>query len=221
MDIDSFLFKLKTALTYMDLGERITSIDGHLLDIQGYTLMLLAAEGSGVGAIVEIGSFMGKATCCLALGSKNANREKVHAVDRFTGSPERRTDADHEIEDLIEDGTTFHKFEENIRNFGVDDYVVPIKASSREAAANWNGPIRLLFIHADHSNQASRLDFELWSPHVIMGGLVAFHDIGHWESVTRFYQELLESSTEFADVVNVGGLAILKRVAPSPFVANT
>ena len=58
MDIDSFLFKLKTALNYANLGERIKSIDGYLIDIHGYTLMLLAEEVPGCGALVELGSFM-------------------------------------------------------------------------------------------------------------------------------------------------------------------
>src|SRR5690606_1473944 len=103
----------------------------------------------------------------------------------------------------------------------VEDYVVPVKASSQETAANWNGPIRLLFIDADHSYQASRLDFELWSPHVVMGGMIAFHDIGYWEGVTRFYQELLESATEFHEIVNVAGLAVVKRIAPPPRRGST
>lgn len=214
MDIDSFLFKLKTALNYANLGERIKSIDGYLIDIQGYTLMLLAEEGPGCGAIVEIGSFMGKSTCWLATGSKNAQREKVYAVDHFAGSPEHQENAKHEVRALVEQGTTFHKFEENIRNFGVEDHVIPVKASSQEAAEQWSGPIRLLFIDADHSYEASQLDFSLWSPHVVLGGLIAFHDIGDWEGVTRFYQELLRTSTEFVEIVNVAGLCVVKRIAP-------
>ncbi len=38
MDIDSFPFKLKIALNYMNLGERMKSIDGYLLDIQAIPL---------------------------------------------------------------------------------------------------------------------------------------------------------------------------------------
>ena len=221
MDMDSFLYKLKIALNYMNLGERMKSIDGYLLDIQAYTLMTLAAEGPGCGAIVEIGSFMGKSTCCLAQGAKDAQREKVYAVDHFTGSPEHQAEAGCEIKELIEQGTTFHKFQENIRNFGVDDYVVPIKASSQEAAASWNGPIRLLFIDADHSYQASRLDFELWSPHVVQGGLIAFHDIGYWDGVTQFYKELLETNPEFREIVGVGGLCVVERLTPSALTQAT
>jgi hypothetical protein len=48
----------------------------------------------------------------------------------------------------------------------------------------------------------------------VLGGLIAFHDIGDWEGVTRFYQELLRTSTEFVEVVNVAGLCVVKRIAP-------
>ena len=44
--------------------------------------------------------------------------------------------------------------------------------------------------------------------------VIAFHDIGDWEGVTRFYQELLRTSTEFVEVVNVAGLCVVKRIAP-------
>ncbi len=216
MDYDSFLFKLKIALTYMDIGDRMKPVDGYLLDIHAFTLMTLANEGPGNGAIVEIGSFMGKSTCCLGMGTKSARREKVYAVDHFTGSPEHQAGGECEIPAIVETGTTFHKFQENIRNFDLEDYVVPIKASSEEAAANWSGPIRLLFIDADHTYEASRLDFALWSPHVVLGGLIAFHDIGHWEGVTQFYRDLLATTTEFKELVGIGGLSVIERVALPP-----
>lgn len=218
MDYDSFLFKLKTVLTYMEIGDRMKPVDGYLLDIHAYTLMTLANEGPGSGAIVEIGSFMGKSTCCLAMGAKSAQREKVYAIDHFTGSPEHREGGDCEIPLLLATGTTFDKFMENVRSFDLEDYVIPIKASSEEAAATWSGPIRLLFIDADHSYEASRLDFELWSPHVVTGGLIAFHDIGHWDGVTQFYRDLLATTKEFREIVGVGGLNIIERSAPAPVI---
>lgn len=213
MDYDSFLFKLKTVLTYMDIGERMGTVGGYLLDIQAYTLMTLASEGPGCGAIVEIGSFMGKSTCCLGMGTKGARREKVHAIDHFTGSPEHQAGAKCEIPAIVESGTTYHIFLENIRRFDLEDYVVPIKASSEEAAVDWSGPIRLLFIDGDHSYEASRLDFALWSPHVVLGGLIAFHDIGHWDGVTQFYRDLLATTREFKEIVGIGGLNIVERIA--------
>jgi hypothetical protein len=38
------------------------------------------------------------------------------------------------------------------------------------------GPVDLVFIDGDHSPEAVREDWEVWSPHVCPGGHVAFHD---------------------------------------------
>lgn len=213
MDSDVFLYKLKTILTYLDLADRLKEVDGFLLDIQAYTLMILANEGPGLGVIVEIGSYKGRSTCCLALGSKSAHREQVYAVDHFTGSPEHQRGAASESAAIVETGTTFHLFQENIKKLGLDDYVIPLKASSVEAAAGWARPIRLLFIDGDHSYEASRLDFETWAPHVVVGGVIAFHDINHFEGVTRFYKELLRTSTAYREIVDISGLSLVEKVA--------
>lgn len=215
MDSDSFVYKLKTVLTYMDLSDRLKTVGGFLLEIQGFTLMTLANEGPGAGAIVEIGSFMGRSTCCLAIGSKSARREKVYAVDPFTGSPEHQAGGTCEIREIVEEGTTWNVFLNNIREFGVEDYVVPIKAASTDAARDWSGPIRLLFIDGDHSYEASRLDFDSWSPFVVEGGIIAFHDIGHWEGVTNFYNDLMRTrGHEFREILGLTGLHIVERIAP-------
>lgn len=211
MDADIFLYKLKSVLTYLDLAQRIENVEGYLLDIQAYTLMLLANEGPGLGAIVEIGSFMGKSTCCLALGSMSAHREMVYAVDHFTGSPEHQKGALCENKILLESGSTYHKFQENIRQVGVAGHIHAIRASSEEAAKRWDLPIRLLFIDGDHSYEASKLDFELWSPHVAVGGVIVFHDIGSFDGVTRFYRELLDTSTAYREVVEVTGMAVVEK----------
>ena len=48
-------------------------------------------------------------------------------------------------------------------------------ASSEEAARDWPTPVDLVVIDGDHSREACRSDWELWSPHVRIGGIVAFH----------------------------------------------
>lgn len=209
MDFDGLKYSLKAIATCADDAQRLQHVNGYLLDIQGYTLMKLACDGPGVGAIVEIGSFMGRSTCFLALGSQRAHREVVHAVDHFTGSPEHQAGANCEIPAIVQDGTTFHEFEKNIAQAGVGDYVRPIQASSREAAAAWDGPIRLLFIDGDHSYEASREDFEAWVPFVVPGGLIAFHDIGHWPGVTQFYKELLATDPNYTQLLGVAGLNVV------------
>ena len=209
--MEEILFQLKIVVEYLGLAQRLGQIPGYLHDMQGYALMLLAAHGPGDGEIVEIGSFMGKSTCWLAMGAKSVGREKVTAIDHFEGSPEHQAGARCEVETIVEEGTTFNRFLEHIKAMAVDDYVQPIVASSEEAATNWDKPIRLLFIDGDHSYEQSKKDFELWSPFVVPGGVVAFHDINDWPGVTQFYNELMASGRGYTEQFAVMGLNVIRR----------
>jgi predicted O-methyltransferase YrrM len=158
---------------FLGLGRRFAEIEGWISDIEGYVLYRLARDGEGEGAIVEIGSWMGKSTAWLAAGSLARKREPVHAVDTFEGSAEHQ-----DMGVLREAGTTFHRFTENLTRVGVFDHVKPRVATSLEAAAGWDGrPIRLLFIDGDHAYDAVKADLEAWLPFVAPGGYVVFDDV--------------------------------------------
>jgi len=171
---------------FLGLARRFAAIEGWISDIEGYVLYRLARDGEGEGAIVEIGSWMGKSTAWLAAGSMARGREPVHAVDTFEGSPEHQDTAV-----LREEGTTYRRFSENLARVAVFDHVVPRVASSLEAAARWDGqPIRLLFIDGDHSYAAVKADLEAWLPSVTPGGYVVFDDvIEAFPGVQRLFAE--------------------------------
>ena len=70
-------------------------------------------------------------------------------------------------------------FKRNIKNAKVDDIVIPIVKTSEEAAKHWNGkPVEFLWIDGSHEYDMVKLDFDLWYPHLIEGGIIAFHDTG-------------------------------------------
>lgn len=191
--------------------ERLAGIEGFLHDLEGYVLLQLAAKGGGVGAIVEIGSFMGRSTAFLVAGSKLAGREKVIAVDHFRGSTEHQAGQHFANPTLIQVGTTFHRFQENLRRLNLEDHVTPIKASSSEAAIKWQGPIRLLFIDGDHEYDSVRQDFEAWSRFVVPHGLICLHDVSNAPGVARFYQELMLGQKMFREVATVVSMKVLEK----------
>jgi predicted O-methyltransferase YrrM len=50
-------------------------------------------------------------------------------------------------------------------------------ARSQDVGRAWTGPpADLVFIDGDHSPEACREDWAVWHPHVVPGGVVAFHD---------------------------------------------
>jgi predicted O-methyltransferase YrrM len=210
-NMDQILDRLRIAVDCLEFMQLLDRVRGFLNPVEGYALMTMARLGPGLGEIVEIGSFMGKSTCWLATGTKQVLREKVTAVDHFEGSPEHQKGAAMETPDIVEKGSTLDAFKANIKAVGVDDYVDTIVASSEEAAKHWTKPIRLLFIDGDHSYEAARKDFELWSPFVIQGGLVLFHDIDVGDGVTKFYRELTGQSTEYEHQFQVASVAVLQK----------
>ena len=59
-----------------------------------------------------------------------------------------------------------------------------------------NRPVDFLFIDGDHSYEGVKRDYELWSPLVRSGGLIAFHDVkpDAPNDVPRFWSELKSSA---------------------------
>lgn len=65
----------------------------------------------------------------------------------------------------------------------------------REVSAVMNGRVNFLFIDGDHTYRGVREDFEMYSPLVTSGGIIAFHDIASKPSspdygVTEFWSEV-------------------------------
>lgn len=209
--LESVLERLTTAKDYARVAATLAPIEGFLHPVEGYALLLLAEHGPGAGAVVEIGSYLGRSTCFLALGAKRGARPPVVAVDHFLGSPEHQPDAKNPSPVLKAEGTTYNAFVRNLERAGLSDHVRAIRMGSVEAARDWREPIRLLFIDGDHSYEASSADFTAWSSQVEGSGLVGFHDIGVWPGVTRFYDELLTEG-RWRDRAKVLSLRIVGRV---------
>lgn len=133
-------------------------VDGWLVPTEGRLLYQLAQKNKELGVVVELGSYHGKSTICLAQGAQNANDGKVYTVDIFQGG--RYANAN----DFLP------KFMGNIASYGVGDSVTPIKGDFLEVARKWDKPIRLLFIDGAHQYENVKRDFEAWEKHVVMGG---------------------------------------------------
>ena len=133
----------------------------------GRFLYSIAEMTPGKGDIVEIGSCFGRSTIFLAAGARHSDHGTVWAIDPHTG----------DIAWDLGRVSTYEVFLRNIRKFGVENRVKPLKMTSKEAAQTWNGaPIRILFIDGWHSYDAVTEDILLWFPHVISGGLIVFDD---------------------------------------------
>jgi hypothetical protein len=102
----------------------------------------------------------------------------------------------------------------NIKNAEVDDIVIPIVKTSEEAERNWKELIEFLWIDGAHEYDLVKLDFEKWVPHLIEGGIIAFHDTTGWlwPGPKRVVEEEILRSKIFSDIGLIGSITLAKKV---------
>jgi predicted O-methyltransferase YrrM len=173
----------------------IADVPGWLTDEEGEALYELARGCTGRGVVVEIGSWKGKSTICLGLGSRAGSGVRIYAIDPHT---------DHRFGD----------FTANIGRAGIAELVTPIASLSQAASAQVDEPIELLFVDGSHEEALVREDFDKWVPKVMDGGWVAFHDTTWTAGPRHVVDERIYRSREFADVrFVVGSLTVARKVA--------
>ena len=79
-------------------------------------------------------------------------------------------------------------------------------------------PLALVFIDGGHGEEPARLDFELWTPHVSLGGLLVIHDVfpdpadGGRPPYEQIYLPALASGN-FDEIGATGSLRVLQRTS--------
>ena len=173
----------------------IAGVPGWLTDEEGEALYELAKRCEGRGVIVEIGSWKGKSTICLGLGSRAGKGVRIFAVDPH---------ADYRFGD----------FKANVERAGIAELVTPIASLSQPAADDFHEPIELLFVDGSHEEALVREDFEKWVPKVVDGGWVAFHDTTWTAGPRRVVGRNVYRSRDFKDVrFVVGSTTVARKVA--------
>jgi hypothetical protein len=174
-----------------DAWNRAQHVEGYIGEREFRALCMLAAAAPRGGVSVEIGSFKGKSTIGVATVAKAFDLGSVVSIDPHNAPCE--TDPD-----LSESGTSFDDFEASLIGAGLRERVEAHRMPSRDVAVNWDRPIRLLWIDGDHTYRGAKLDFDLFTPFLIEGGIVAFHDTLHeFEGPIRVFVENILGSDRF------------------------
>ena len=88
-----------------------------------------------------------------------------------------------------------------------NDKIIEIRQWSTEAIATlkqYEQNIDFLFLDGDHSYEAVNKDWELYSPLLSIGSIVAFHDTGWAEGVKQVISEsVITRSKKIADLPNI------------------
>jgi predicted O-methyltransferase YrrM len=136
---------------------------------------------NSTASCVEVGSYVGASSACIAAGLDRYGGGSVYCVDTWTN-------------DAMSEGyrDTMAEFLRNTERFS--RYIVPLRGLSTDPAVIGHvkraaQTIDLLFIDGDHSFEGVLADWETYSPLLAELSVIAMHDIGWAEGVQRVVME--------------------------------
>ena len=202
----------------MDISkDLLNQVKGFLAEEEGQCLYQTALDVGSAGPCLEIGSYCGKSTIYLGMACKQKD-SILFSVDHHRGSEEQQPGEEYFDPDLFDSSTgqvdTFSAFRKTLALAGLEDTVVPMVCRSAVAAHSWATPLSLIFIDGGHGYQSVYWDYLLWSPHLIFGGFLMFHDIYEkphqgGQAPHQIYQMALASG-RYDPLPRIRSLGILK-----------
>ena len=172
----------------------------------------------GAAPMLEIGSSCGKSGIYLGSAAKERNTI-LFALDHHRGSEENQPGWEWHEPDLVDPDVgvidTLPRFRRAIFDAGLEGTVVALVGDSPTVGSRWAIPLSFLFIDGGHGSEPAHRDFELWTPWIEDGGILAIHDVfpdpaDGGRPPYEIYCRAIESG-EFTDVSATGSLRVLRR----------
>jgi predicted O-methyltransferase YrrM len=169
--------------------------------------------------MLEIGSYCGKSAIYLGAAARE-RRTELFALDHHRGSEENQPGWEWHEPDLVDPEVgkidTLPRFRRTLFEAGLEQHVIALVGDSPTVGRHWKIPLSFLFIDGGHGSEPAHRDFELWTPWVETGGLLAIHDVfpdpaDGGRPPFEIYCRALESG-EFEDVSATGSLRVLRRI---------
>ena len=165
------------------------------------------------GCIVEVGSWRGRSTAALALGSRKGYGVPVYAIEPhedFKGIYGGHFGSADRI-----------KFVENLLKAEVMDIVRLVNLSSEIVAAKWPAPVGLLWIDGDHRYEAVRRDVLCWLPHLRPDATIALHDATDSRIGPYHVVEELVRGGQWTKVADIGKIKTLTAISSRTLAQGT
>ena len=181
-----------------------------------YEAALLVADSAA--PMLEIGSYCGKSGIYLGSAAKERNTI-LFALDHHRGSEENQPGWEWHEPDLVDPDVgvidTLPRFRRTIFDAGLEGTVVALVGDSPTVGSRWAIPLSFLFIDGGHGSEPAHRDFELWTPWIEAGGILAIHDVfpdpaDGGRPPYEIYCRAIESG-EFTDISATGSLRVLRR----------
>jgi hypothetical protein len=173
------------------------------------------------GPLFEVGSYCGKST--IYLGTAAEEQERIlYALDHHRGSEENQHGWEHHDPDLVDPDLgkldTLPTFRRSIHDAGLEKSVVAVVGDSVQVAKHWNTQLAFLFIDGGHGLQPAKDDYQWWVPSVVIGGLLAIHDVfpnpddGGRPPYECIYLPAMKSG-DWEEEKKEGSLRVLRRIS--------
>ena len=192
------------------------SIDGWLSVDEAIELYELArALPHERPLVVEVGSWQGRSSVCLARGLAGKLAPRLCCIDPFDASGDGASADEYGARARRLGGPLRASFETNLRAAGVDGLVQVMQGRSHEHAAAWREPVDMVFLDGDHAYDAVKRDLQDWAARVRPGGYLALHDVVHavHDGPRRALDELLRADPGWADAHTVDSMFVARRAA--------
>lgn len=194
---------------------------GFMPDDEGLALREAGIEAAALGPLLEIGSYCGKSAVYLGAAARAGGRV-LFSIDHHRGSEENQRGWEYHDERLEDAANTdrletLPHFRRTIDAAGLDDVVIAIVGDSPVIARHWRTPVGLVFIDGGHGDTPAHADYGGWAPHVMLGGLLAIHDVfpdpaDGGRPPFEVYERALRSGA-FIEHNATGSLRVLRRTA--------
>jgi predicted O-methyltransferase YrrM len=172
------------------------------------------------GPFLEVGSYCGKSGVYIGAAAQALGRV-LFALDHHRGSEENQAGWEWHEPDLVDAEIgkmdTLPIFRRTIHDAGLEGTVVALVGDSPTVGAAWATPLALLFIDGGHGHDPAHRDYEIWVPHVVVGGRLLIHDVfpnpdDGGRPPYEIYCRALDSGA-FRELDAVGSLRVLERTA--------
>ena len=185
---------------------------------EGLALHDAARDVDVDGPFLEVGSYCGKSGVYLGSAAKERGRV-LFALDHHRGSEENQAGWEWHEPDLVDDAVgkmdTLPIFRRTIHDAGLEGSVVALVGDSPTVGSVWATPLALLFIDGGHGHDPAHRDYEIWVPHVVVGGRLLIHDVfpdpdDGGRPPYEIYCRAMDSGS-FREIAAVGSLRVLER----------